>query len=208
MRSATLTILGLHQYDKDFLIGQLNVPSAIDKELLITNLVAELAELELLYPDLDTMAFLINAWSTKQLPVWNKLQETLLYEYDPIYNYDRTETITETTKDTINEQTSENKKNNGDTSSSGSHSIAAYNSNELLENERNSGNASFASEIDGSGERNVDGNKEFSRSVRMFGNIGVTTTQQMIEEERRTVKFSLYDYIIQEFKERFCVLVY
>ena len=40
------------------------------------------------------------------------------------------------------------------------------------------------------------------------GNIGVTTSQQMIEAEREIVKFNIYDHIIDSFKCRFCILVY
>lgn len=40
------------------------------------------------------------------------------------------------------------------------------------------------------------------------GNIGVTTTQQMIEAERQLVKFNIYDVIIDSFKQRFCLLLY
>lgn len=40
------------------------------------------------------------------------------------------------------------------------------------------------------------------------GNIGVTTTQQMIREEREVVKFNIMDYIIEEFTHRFCILIY
>lgn len=40
------------------------------------------------------------------------------------------------------------------------------------------------------------------------GNIGITMTQQMIDAERETVKFNIYNMIIQEFKERFCLLIY
>lgn len=43
---------------------------------------------------------------------------------------------------------------------------------------------------------------------RAYGNIGVTTTQQMIEEERRISDFDMDHVIIQEFKKTFCLLVY
>lgn len=46
------------------------------------------------------------------------------------------------------------------------------------------------------------------RTGKTSGNIGVTTTQQMIEAEREVVKFSLYDYIISSFRARFCILLY
>ena len=41
-----------------------------------------------------------------------------------------------------------------------------------------------------------------------YGNIGVTMSQQMIEAERELVKLNIYDYIIESFKQRFCILLY
>lgn len=43
---------------------------------------------------------------------------------------------------------------------------------------------------------------------RTHGNIGVTTSQQMIEAERKVSAFNIYDYIVQSFKARFCIMVY
>lgn len=40
------------------------------------------------------------------------------------------------------------------------------------------------------------------------GNIGVTTTQQMIEAERETVKFDIYRYIADSWRSTFCLDVY
>lgn len=40
------------------------------------------------------------------------------------------------------------------------------------------------------------------------GNIGVVTTQKMIQEERELVQFNIYDFIVESFKENFCILVY
>ena len=41
-----------------------------------------------------------------------------------------------------------------------------------------------------------------------YGNIGVTTSQQMIEQERAILEFEMYVYITEEFKEQFCVRVW
>ena len=51
-------------------------------------------------------------------------------------------------------------------------------------------------------------NSRGRRSGRSYGNIGVTTTQQMIEEERRISEFDIDHVIIQEFKKTFCLLIY
>ena len=50
--------------------------------------------------------------------------------------------------------------------------------------------------------------KNDTEQIRAHGNIGVTTTQQMIEQERDMAKFNIFQFILDEFKQRFCVLVY
>lgn len=40
------------------------------------------------------------------------------------------------------------------------------------------------------------------------GNIGVTMTQQMISAEREIAMFNIIDFIINDFKERFCLRIY
>lgn len=64
------------------------------------------------------------------------------------------------------------------------------------ETETESNNNSDSGTIDHNGDR------------REYGNIGIVTTQAMIQAERDLVKFNLYDLIIDSFKARFCVLVY
>lgn len=40
------------------------------------------------------------------------------------------------------------------------------------------------------------------------GNIGITSTQELIEAQRSVVQLNLYDVIIKDFIKRFCLLVY
>ena len=40
------------------------------------------------------------------------------------------------------------------------------------------------------------------------GNIGLTSTQELIKQERDIVQFNVMDYIINDFKRRFCLMVY
>ena len=163
----TLSLLGLYQYNEQLFDG-LRLPSGVNKETLVDNLLAETAEFEVLYPDAEFMANMIAVWSEKELPVWEKLNETLHYDYDPISNYDRHEEST----------------NTGESLGK----VAGYNATDLV-------NSSGAS-------------TDVKRKARMWGNIGVTTTQQMIEEERRVSEFNIADYIIDSFKRRFCLLIY
>lgn len=58
------------------------------------------------------------------------------------------------------------------------------------------------------GEKDSTGSAETVREVRIFGNIGVTTAQQMLTEERRLMTDHVIGYIVKEFKRAFCLLVY
>ena len=54
-----------------------------------------------------------------------------------------------------------------------------------------------------------DTNKSVNkRESRIRGNIGVTTSQQMIMSQREVVNISLYNVIINSFKNEFCLLKY
>lgn len=179
----TLSLLGLYQYN-DHLFDGLRLPSGVNKDTFVSNLLAETAEFEVIYPDAEFMANMISVWSTKELPVWNKLEETLNYDYDPISNYDR--------KEEWKDDNEEKSENNGNSLGK----VAGFNSTELVE----------SSGAETSVTRKA--NNISKKSGRMWGNIGVTTTQQMIEEQRSVVKFNLSDYIIEEFKRRFCLMIY
>lgn len=56
-----------------------------------------------------------------------------------------------------------------------------------------------------SGEHSLNESREYSKTET--GNIGVTTTQQMIQAQRDII-MNMYQYIIGQFKERFCVLIW
>lgn len=175
--------MGLYQANKG-VFDKLTVPTAIDKQTLIENLLMECAELEILYPDADFMRAAIGSWSAKELPKWEKFEATLHLEYNPIENYDRMEEWTDSGNAS------------GTASGTGTGKQAGYNSESLVT-------------TDGSESSSTSSSKSSStHSGRMHGNIGVTTSQQMIEEERRISDFSVIDVIIDSFKERFCLLVY
>lgn len=55
----------------------------------------------------------------------------------------------------------------------------------------------------------IDDDSERTTESHIHGNIGVTTSQQMLESELMIApKLNVFDYIIDSFKKRFCILVY
>lgn len=71
-----------------------------------------------------------------------------------------------------------------------------------------SGSGSIDNEENGNENRTSNRNSWHKEIHKERGNIGVTSTQQLIESEREIAVFNIYDIIIASFKENFCLLVY
>lgn len=180
---AWLSIAGMYAYDNT-IFDNMKVPDGVDKDTLIFNLLSETAELEVLYPDVPFMKEMLKMWSAKELPVWERMYKTTKLEYNPIENYDRIEEFTDV--------------NRGEDVNSG-HAVsrvAAFNESSLTPSGDGDTNSTSTS------------TSTSTRTGRTHGNIGVTTSQQMIEDERRVSEFNIIDYITQSFKKRFCIMVY
>lgn len=80
----------------------------------------------------------------------------------------------------------------GSSSGADNTKVAGFNSSELVDSGKSDNKSEYKN----------------TRTGRAYGNIGITTTQQMIAEERKIVVWNIYDHIIQSFKKRFCILVY
>ena len=95
-RSVNLSPLGLYRWD-DTIFNLMQIPTELDRDTLIDNILMETAELEVLYPNPVVFKNLVAIWSNRQIDVWNKLYATTQYEYNPIENYDRSETGSDNT---------------------------------------------------------------------------------------------------------------
>lgn len=240
---ATLSILGLYQREPT-LFDELELPAGMKKDVLIDNILYEAASLEAYYPDPNFMKFMIGRWSFMNQNVWQKLYDTTVLDYNPIYNYDRTEEWTENEKtldgrtaastetETRNLKTGETSRtdSNGDVTTTGTMktelNVSGYNevtftpseetietpdtmtsNNVIVEGTRDATNTGTVS-IDKKDTESLDRKRDNLRTGRAFGNIGVTTTQQMIQQERETVTFNMYKVITDSFVDRFCLMVY
>lgn len=187
---AWLSILGLYNYD-DSIFDKFVVPTGMDKKLIINNILLELAELEVIYPEPNTMKNAIGFWSQGQLDSWQRMYDAMQLEYDPIYNYDRFEEWLDSNQSHSN--------STGSSNGTSKHQVNAFNKG-LTDNEKTSD--------DNLNTDNSNGSSIGSHSGHMYGNIGVTTSQDMLLSEVNVSKFIVQDYIIEQFKDRFCLLVY
>ena len=221
-----LTVEGLYNYDNTLFDG-FNVPEGLVKQIAIDAILMRTRELEILYPDFTYMKNRITIWSNKYQINWKKLYDTTVLEYNPIENYDRMEDWTDTDDETST-SARDNTRNTTNT-------VKSTRTNEVMNSVNvtdqntafNAGLADHAKQItDGdttengnitntetgkdTENENVNGGRtgRHTRVGRAHGNIGVTTSQQMIQSERDLVVFNLYDVIAESFIENFCLMVY
>ena len=194
----------------------------LDQQSFLYELLAQTAELEVIYTDPEIMQMMIHMWSTTRCPVWNHLWATTQYEYNPIENYDRTEDGTDTDTHSGTDTNSNTLGHSGtdtvtDTPNT-AHYVAAYDSaaagdNDGLVKQYRDDGTIISAKVYGSSDSNsgsfTHGHKlVHDHDLHVHGNIGTVTAQKMIQEEREIAKFNFYDIMIQDFKDRFCVLVY
>lgn len=208
----------------DDLFKFFKVPDGVDSQLAIDTIFERYGLTPLYHPDPNWMRFYIGRWSDRNLDVWRKLVDTTAYDYNPIHNVDATEeyTDTKTGNRKLDEGTTSNTKQSGSSSviDSGSdtaeHTLSADNSDTYepgskdTTTRRDTQDSETDNRVDVSGDRLVnEGTSEtLTHSLRRFGNIGVTSTQSLIKEQRDVVKFNIYDYIADSFKEEFCLYIY
>ena len=228
-RTANMSTLGLFTWDNT-LFALMVIPEGMNKDTLVDNILAETAELEVLYSNPTVMKNLIGVWSQKNLDMWTKMYETTQYEYNPIDNYNRIEEGNETGTGSSTQGGTDTNRNTrtlgGSDTTSGSatngHWVAGFdstpsgNNDGLVKQMRDEGNRTETTTY---GKTDTDsGSYTYGKTVanqnsnahylHAHGNIGVTTTQKLIKEERQIDRFNPYDMIIEDFKMRFCILVY
>lgn len=211
--NAGVSVLGLYGYDSG-LFDLLELPEGVTRETVISRILITCANLPCMYTNPEFVKVAIQIWSRSHIWAWQKLQASTQFVYNPIWNKDGT--IIETTEygaHTVTEnrgqrQTTENR---GQRETTSEDKIAGFNSAEYSNADKST--VTDAAAIDSTTEAaaidtTTEAAREDTTTRTEQGNIGITTTQQMIKEEREISDFSIYDYIAQDFKREFCILVY
>jgi len=216
MSSAKITLIGLYNYD-DTLFDLLQVPSGIDKQTLIDNMLLRSGDFELMYPDPDFLKYSIGAWSRKWQATFSRWTKALTLEYNPLENYDRQEEWSDNRD--VNEAegektTGSNSANtSGSTGSTTTHKVSAYDGgNTFTDRDQDvlsgtdSSTSSGNTTLDRSNSRKMD--DDLIHKGRVHGNIGVTTSQQMLQSELDLGYWNIYEKITDIFLTEFVIPIY
>ena len=184
----------IYNFDPSIFDG-VEFPSNISVQDFVDSLLMQCGEMPVLYSSPPLLKSLIQVWSNVSQYTWKHLASTLTAEYNPIENYDRMEEWEDSSTNTSSYTNSSNN------TSSGLTKEQVYGYNDL---KTPADNSTSADTSDSTG----TGTSAGTRRGRAHGNIGVTTTQEMLESERRVAMFNFYDAVIRDFQKRFLIWVY
>lgn len=213
-----MTLIGMEKYinPSDSIINHMELPAGIDKETLLCAIILRCQEFELLYPDKDFFLMSVKLWSKKHYRTFDKWLKALQLEYNPISNYDRTEVTTDDHAGSFDRKgkTEGNEQNESHvkTDSSITNSVSGFNSPTFENKDKEvtdatdtrNGSSSFNNNDSSSGSDKFIN----QRTSRISGNIGVTTSQMMVQSELDLSRFNLYEQIADLFCNEFCIMVY
>ena len=207
---AKLSILGLYQWN-NHIFDDMEIPEEIDAETVKWEILEECAELEILYPDPDFMKESIKFWSRRMLPNWQKIVDALIAEYNPIWNKDGT--IRETMiygehsmqygQDKVTAITGQRDQTN-------THSVSGFNEQGMHASDEDHAVGLQATDTN-TRDMRTDTSRQHTdtRTVTEQGNIGVTESSAMVRHEvELRAEFNIYQIIVDDFKKKYCLMVY
>lgn len=166
-----------------FAVGVSYIDKRLDLESFYHVIVRRAGNLNIYASCVSEFRIYCTIWCKTNQYYITKLLDTMEFEYNPIHNYDRHEEGTNHNKQTrdLNRPFSENQND----------STSAYNTDSFKPTDRTERGGHQGEE------GTVDDDGRYGNY--MYGNIGVTTTQEMIKAERDVVNFSALEVLAQSF---------
>lgn len=207
MSSAKLTLIGCNAFFEnigDDLFKGLTLPEGLAKKTLTENILLQGGEFEVLYSDPWALQNFISVWADREAATFQRWVDALAIEYAPLENYDRHEDWT----DTLDSDGTSNTTGTNDTSTSGTVTtdVSAYDSSSYQPKDKVTSSETIDNDTT---ERNTSTlDNEGVHTGRIHGNIGVTTSQQMLESELDLGYWNIYSRITDMFLKEFCIMIY
>ena len=196
MLQPRMTLYGMYQYDPTLFDGVV-LPDGMDKTLMVNQIIRQSGDLFPYYQVPPEVKSAITEWFTRRKNNFAKLWQGFTAEYNPIENYDRQEDSTETPNIT------HTLSNSGQDASTNEADVQGYNGTDYVPNSRTKSSGTSST----NGTDTESGTRTYTS--RIHGNIGVTTSAQMLEGEltlRRSL--DIYALIAAEFETDNLIQVY
>ena len=175
--------------------------------------------------NLTTLGHLIEQMYTEK---WKGLYKTITLSYNPIENYNMTEsenTETDFTNNQTNSSTTQNKANVSQTDTSTVQNTSnidmqtyGFNSSTAVDKDKNSSTDDTTNNYTSSSENTMNTtnantssenvNNNTKRTLNRSGNIGVTTNQSMIKQERALWDWNYYNTVFKDIDNLLTLMIY
>lgn len=189
---ALLPLAGLYNWDTS-IFDEIELPEGVILAQLTEALLLECGTFSVTLPDPAIFKRCVKTWSIRRSGAWTRALAAMTAEYNPIHNYDRSEQVSDI--ENTDAFTSNSTSGTSTGSAAAFNSSAFENKDKVVSSQTGQGSASQG--------------RAFQHSARLSGNIGVTTSQAMVEAELDLAdKLDIYSYIVADFKKEFCLLIY
>lgn len=196
MLQPRMTLYGMYQYDPTLFDGVV-LPDGMDKTLMVNQIIRQSGDLFPYYQVPPQVKSSITEWFARRKDNFAKLWQGFTAEYNPIENYDRQEDSTETPNIT------HTLSNSGQDASTNEADVQGYNGTDYVPNSRTKSSGTSST----NGTDTESGTRTYTS--RIHGNIGVTTSAQMLEGELNLRKsMDIYALIAAEFETDNLIQVY
>lgn len=220
-----------------------DIDTRLNKKQLRDSILRRCGTLMPVYTNTEMFKYFSDNFFYEKREVIKKLFDTIEVEYNPIDNYDKTETVTREMKLTagIGEKrtntlgsgnvvtstpnTTQTEQGNGSINKNQEDKVSAYDASDYQPKSQttdttnsntsntitNTGTITTETTQNGTDTTNTErsGSDLTSEQIttKTRGNIGVTTTQEMIRQERDIALFNIYNWIAIEFEQNFFICV-
>lgn len=216
------------------IFDNMQLPEGVALEDVADHIIYKYGDTPLMTPDPELIKFYIGRWSARRLPLWERYKTAIELEYNPIENYDRQERSTRTPNLRHTQSGSVTDAHTGNITDVHTGNVTTRNTGDTTD-QRAADNSSAWENFDKS---NVDLTDQTTNNLtdtrthgdnvtktyngltdaetgtdttesRIHGNIGVTTSQQMLASELDLIpRLDLIDYIADDWHNEFCLLMY
>lgn len=209
MAIATGTLIGMETYlnnNNISLFDQLELPRSVDKETLIDTIMLDVGDYEPIWYDPFYFRNMVRIWSEKWFRTFEKWGDALAIDYAPLENYDRREEWEETSDNTSKMNGVINGNSTINNNSNSKNNVSAYNSDAYSPYDENVSTGSQTDVNNSTSDSTTTNTSNNKRRGRTHGNIGVTTSQQMLQAELDVASWNLYKHITDIFAKEFLLM--
>lgn len=234
MPQSKITLIGMEQYlnPEHSLFEELTLPEGIDKDTLIGAIILRCQEFELLYSNPEFMIQAVKVWGMKNYWTFDRWVKLINKQYDPLFNKDYHEDITEVHEGEFSKSGSGSASGNNSessdytrvdnlaNSSTDTHSEKAYNDSDYVGTtqdvisgtntgtQRNAGQTSETFGNQSSNSESGGDNYTNTHTSHGYGNIGVTAAQTLFMKETEVAAWNMYEHMADLFASEFCLMIY